>query len=175
MKPSPANKTKPKTLTALRHALDRERKAGKKIVFTNGCFDILHLGHVRYLKEARQLGQVLVVGLNSDRSVRKLKGPDRPLNRQDHRAEVLSALKSVDYVVIFSEPTPMTLIRAIRPDFLVKGGDWKKHAIVGSELVESYGGMVHSLPFTKGFSTTGLLDKMTKSSPRRRGSNLIPD
>jgi D-beta-D-heptose 7-phosphate kinase/D-beta-D-heptose 1-phosphate adenosyltransferase len=149
-----------KSLDRLLSALQKERKKSKKIVFTNGCFDILHVGHVRYLKKARALGDRLVVALNTDASVKKLKGPTRPLTSQKDRAEVLSALECVDYLIFFNDSTPERLIRAIRPDFLVKGGDWKKEAIVGWKFVESYGGKVKSLPFVKGFSTTGLIQKI---------------
>ena len=163
MKPShPKNTRKLQTLASLKRSLARDRKAGKKIVFTNGCFDILHVGHVRYLSKARSLGDKLVIGLNTDASVRKLKGPDRPVNRQKDRAEILAALSAVDHVVFFSEPTPIKLIQALEPDILVKGGDWKKKDIVGSDVVEARGGQVRSLPFAKGFSTTGLLDKIKK-------------
>ncbi len=158
----PRSLAKIKKLEALKRSLAQDRKAGKKIVFTNGCFDILHVGHVRYLSQARSLGDKLVIGLNADASVRNLKGPDRPVNRQNDRAEVLASLNAVDYVVLFSEPTPIKLIRAVQPDILVKGGDWKKKDIVGSDVVEARGGQVKSLPFAKGFSTTGLLDKLKK-------------
>ena len=151
-----------KTFKSLKSSLARDKKSGKKIVFTNGCFDILHVGHVRYLAQARNLGDVLVLGVNTDASVRKLKGPERPLNRQKDRAEVLEALEAVDYLVLFSEPTPIHLIRLVKPDFLVKGGDWRKKDIVGSDFVESYGGKVRSLPFIKGFSTTSTLEKIKK-------------
>src|SRR3989338_5995776 len=127
-------------LSRLRLLLLKKKHAGKKIVFTNGCFDILHLGHVRYLEKAKSLGDVLVVGLNSDASVRKLKGPGRPVNSVRDRAGVLKALKTVDYVTIFSDPTPLRLICKVRPDFLVKGGDWKTKDIVGADVVASYGG-----------------------------------
>ncbi len=148
--------------SSIARRLDKERKAGKKIVFTNGCFDVLHVGHVRYLCQARKLGDILVVGLNTDASVRRLKGPGRPVNSQKDRAEVLGSLAAVDYTVLFSDPTPMRLIRKVKPDLLVKGGDWKKKDIVGSDYVESYGGKVRSLPFVKGFSTTGVLGKIAK-------------
>ena len=134
----------------------------KKVVFTNGCFDILHKGHVTYLQKARKLGDVLVVGINSDASVRRLKGPDRPVNNEKDRAFILGALECVDKVVMFSEDTPEKLIRRIRPDVLVKGGDWKKKDVVGALFVESYGGTVRLIPFVKGFSTTGLLAKIQK-------------
>ena len=148
------------TLAGLLPMLARLKKAGKKIVFTNGCFDILHLGHTRYLQEAHALGDVLVIGMNTDISVRKLKGPGRPVNLKKNRAEVLAALGCVDFVVFFSEPTPQKLIQAIKPDFLVKGGDWKIKDIVGAPFVSSYGGKVKTIPYVKGFSTTGLLKKI---------------
>lgn len=156
------NPSKLKSLKSLAAALRPVRRSGKKIVFTNGCFDILHVGHVRYLNQARSLGDCLVVGLNADASVRNLKGNSRPLNCEKDRAEVLSALECVDHIAVFREDTPATLIRAVRPHLLVKGGDWKKKDIVGGEFVESYGGRVLSLPFVKGFSTTGLLEKIQK-------------
>ena len=136
------------------------RKRRLKIVFTNGCFDLLHVGHVRYLAQARKLGDVLVVGLNSDVSARRLKGAGRPVNSQGDRREVLLALKSVDCVEIFSEVTPEKLIRKVRPDFLVKGGDWDVQKIVGHDFVASYGGKTLSLPFVKGRSTTATLKKI---------------
>ena len=154
--------SKLKTLKSLTASLAREKKSGKKIVFTNGCFDILHVGHTDYLRRARNLGDVLVIGVNSDASVKKIKGPDRPVNRERDRAEILGSLASVNHLIIFSEPTPLKLIQAVRPDFLVKGGDWKKKDIVGSGFVESYGGHVRSLPFVKGYSTTGTLEKIKK-------------
>jgi len=135
------------------------RAEGKKIVFTNGCFDLIHTGHVRYLREARALGDVLVVGLNSDASVKGLK-EGRPIISESERAEVLAALEMVDYVVIFHEPTPWELINEVRPDVLVKGGDWKKEDIVGSDIVQE----VHSLPYHKGLSTTGIVERVLRSS-----------
>lgn len=149
-----------KSLSQLLLALKKDRKKSKKIVFTNGCFDILHVGHVRYLRRARALGDRLVIALNTDQSVKKIKGPERPVTAQSDRAEVLSALECVDYLIFFGEPTPESLIKAVKPDFLVKGGDWKKESIVGWKFVESYGGKVKSLPFVKGFSTTGLIQKI---------------
>ena len=136
----------------------RLRAEGKKIVFTNGCFDILHVGHIRYLKQARRLGDVLIVGLNSDKSVSAIK-PGRPLNSEKNRAEVLAALTVVDYVVIFSEKTPYNLIKALKPDTLVKGGDWKKEDIVGSDIAKD----TYSLPFVKGVSTTGTIEKIIRT------------
>ncbi|MBI2095649.1 MAG: D-glycero-beta-D-manno-heptose 1-phosphate adenylyltransferase [Candidatus Omnitrophica bacterium] len=158
----PSSPVKLKTLPALLAVLSGERKAGKKVVFTNGCFDVLHVGHVRYLRAARRLGDRLVVGLNSDASVRALKGAGRPVTHEKDRAEIVGSLESVDDVVLFSAPTPEGLIRAIRPDFLVKGGDWKTADIAGGPFVESYGGRTVSLAFYKGFSTTRLIEKIKK-------------
>ena len=150
------------SLKTLLPVLTRKNRTGKKIVFTNGCFDILHVGHVRYLQKARTLGDVLVVGLNADSSVKKIKGAGRPVNSQRARAEVLAALECVDYIVFFSGSTPLELIRAIRPQVLVKGGDWRKDKIVGAALVEAGGGLVRTLPFVPGFSTTRVLGKISK-------------
>ena len=149
-----------KSLKTIASALSKDRKKGKKVVFTNGCFDLLHVGHVRYLRQAKSLGDILVVGLNRDASVHDVKGAGRPITREKERAEVLGALEAVDYILFFAEKTPERLIRAIRPDMLVKGGDWKKNEIVGSDFVESYGGKVRSLRFVKGFSTTRLIQQI---------------
>ncbi len=135
------------------------KRAGKRVVFTNGCFDLLHPGHTRYLSEARQLGDSLLVAVNSDRSVRALKGPDRPMIPEAERAEVLAALKCVDYVTIFDELTPRTLIARMLPHVLVKGADWGLSEIVGREEVEAAGGRVVSIPVVPGFSTSGLIQK----------------
>ncbi len=137
-----------------------EKNRGKKIVFTNGCFDILHRGHVTYLAEARKLGDLLVIGLNSDGSVKRLKGPERPINNENDRRFVISQLKSVDFVEVFTEDTPLNLILTVRPDVLVKGGDWKIEQIVGGKEVQSMGGQVFSLNFVDGYSTTNLIDKI---------------
>ena len=148
------------TLSSIVNTLKQD---GKRIVFTNGCFDIIHVGHVRYLKEARELGDVLVVGLNSDISVRTIKGNNRPIVPQGERAEVLSSLKYVDYVVIFGEPDPYNTIAAIKPDVLVKGGDWGIDKIIGRDIVESYGGKVCTIPFIEGASSSGIIeDILTK-------------
>ena len=136
----------------------RLRAEGKKIVFTNGCFDILHAGHVRYLKQARRLGDVLIVGLNSDRSLSAIK-PGRPINSEKNRAEVLAGLAAVDYVVVFSEKTPYNLIKTLQPDILVKGGDWKKENIIGSDIAKE----TFSLPFVKGISTTKIIEKIIRT------------
>lgn len=134
----------------------------KKIVFTNGCFDLLHIGHVRYLQEAKKLGDMLVVGINSDASVRRLKGPQRPIQNESDRAEILAALGCVDYSVIFDEDTPLNLIKSIKPKVLVKGGDWKAENIVGSDLVLANDGQVISLSFVDGRSTTHIISKIEK-------------
>lgn len=137
-----------------------ERNHGKKIVFTNGCFDILHRGHVTYLAEARKLGDLLVVGVNADASVKRLKGPERPINNENDRSFVLSQLKSVDFTEIFTEDTPLNLILTVKPNVLVKGGDWKIDQIVGGKEVQSMGGQVFSLNFVDGYSTTNLIEKI---------------
>ncbi len=131
----------------------------EKIVFTNGCFDLLHVGHVRYLQEAKAQGSLLVVGVNSDASVKRLKGPTRPIQNENDRAEILAALKAVDFTIIFTEDTPEKLIHSVHPDVLVKGGDWKIEQIVGAEFVLSYGGEVKSLQFVEGRSTTKIIEK----------------
>lgn len=137
-----------------------EKNRGKKIVFTNGCFDILHRGHVTYLTEAKKLGDLLVVGLNSDASVKRLKGPERPINNEKDRQYVLSQLKAVDFVEIFTEDTPLNLILTVKPGVLVKGGDWKIEQIVGGKEVQAAGGQVFSLNFVDGYSTTSLIEKI---------------
>lgn len=142
----------------------RTRHAGRRVVFTNGVFDLLHPGHVRYLRQARALGDVLIVGLNGDTSVRRNKGPDRPINSQDERAEILSALECVDAVVVFDEETPADIIAAVQPDVLVKGADWAEDAIVGRDTVEARGGEVVRIPVERGFSTTAILNRI-KSLP----------
>jgi glycerol-3-phosphate cytidylyltransferase len=139
-----------------------ERKS--KVVFTNGCFDLIHLGHVRYLKEAKNLGDILVVGLNSDYSVKKLKGKGRPILPQEARAEIISSLSFVDYVVIFDEETPERLISLIKPDVHVKGGDYKGKEIPERKIVESYGGKVILVNMVKGYSTTSLIEKVKKDA-----------
>jgi rfaE bifunctional protein nucleotidyltransferase chain/domain len=141
--------------------VERARREGKKIVFTNGVFDILHPGHVRYLKDARALGDVLIVGVNSDRSARAQgKAPDRPINTEAERREVLAALASVDAVVVFDEETPHEIIKAIQPDILVKGADWGENAIVGRDIVEARGGRVVRMKVAEGYSTTEILKRI---------------
>jgi D-beta-D-heptose 7-phosphate kinase/D-beta-D-heptose 1-phosphate adenosyltransferase len=145
-------------------ATEREhlRREGKRVVFTNGCFDLLHPGHIRYLAQARALGDALIVAINSDRSVRELKGKGRPILNEQERAEVLSALESVDFIVIFDEETPRELIAAVVPDVLVKGGDWTIDKIVGREEVEAGGGRVLSLPYVQGQSTSGIIERILR-------------
>lgn len=138
----------------------KSQLAGKRVVFTNGCFDILHRGHVAYLNEARAQGDLLVVGLNSDESVKRLKGPDRPVNSEDDRRFMLLNLKAVDHVLIFTEDTPYELIKSLAPQVLVKGGDWKPEQIVGSDLVLANGGEVKSLQFVEGHSTSKIISKV---------------
>ena len=152
--------------TLLRIIKDLKAK-GKRIVFTNGCFDLLHIGHIRYLEEAKALGDVLVVGVNSDSSVRKLKGPKRPVLTEEERTEILSGLGCVDYITIFDERDPLKLITSLHPDVLVKGGDWTKDQIVGSEVVERSGGEVVILPFVQGASTSNLINIILKKYEKR--------
>ena len=139
--------------------------SGQKIVFTNGCFDLLHVGHVRYLAEARSHGDLLIVGLNSDASVQMIKGPRRPIVSQAHRAEVLASLMCVDYVVIFEEPDPLRLIQTVKPDVLVKGEDWAENAIIGAEDVESRGGKIVRISFVEKASTSGIIEAILQKHP----------
>lgn len=138
------------------------RAAGKTIVFTNGCFDIIHTGHTRYLATAKSFGDVLVVAVNSDSSVRLIKGEKRPINPESDRMETLAALESVDFVTIFNEPDPYRVISAIQPDILVKGGDWPIEKIIGRDVVEARGGRVVNVPYVEGASTTGIIEKIVK-------------
>lgn len=140
------------------------REAGQRVVFTNGCFDLLHPGHIRYLREARSLGDALIIAINSDRAVRELKGSSRPILNQFERAEVLAALEMVDFVTIFDELDPRSTIVALQPDVLVKGGDWEINQIIGREEVEATGGVVRSLPFVSGISTTDIVNRILKTS-----------
>lgn len=148
------------TITELGPFITRLRAAGKTIVFTNGVFDLLHPGHVRYLQHARTLGDVLIVGVNSDRSVRTNKGPGRPITVEAERVELLEALACVDAVVVFDEETPHEIISAVQPDVLVKGADWAEDAIVGRDIVEARGGRVVRVPVEAGYSTTAILAKI---------------
>lgn len=152
-----------KELLSLNEFLEIRKKIkqeGKKLVFTNGCFDIIHRGHVSYLNRAKALGDYLVVALNSDESVRRLKGEGRPINKLEDRAFVVANLKAVDFVVSFDEDTPFKIISAIIPDVLVKGGDWQLVQIVGRDIVEANGGKVYSLPYVENYSTTSIINKM---------------
>lgn len=162
MKPIQNLQTRILRLSELEQKAAEWRAAGKKIAFTNGCFDILHAGHIASLVEAAQQGDVLVVALNSDESVKKLKGPARPLNDEVARATVMAALGVVDAVIIFSEPTPLELIIALKPDVLVKGGDYKVEDIAGAKEVIETGGRVVINPIVEGFSTTAIINKMSK-------------
>ncbi|MFC1567104.1 D-glycero-beta-D-manno-heptose 1-phosphate adenylyltransferase [bacterium] len=152
--------TKLKSVPKLIPILNKLRKENKKIVFTNGCFDILHKGHIKYLKDAKKCGDILVIGLNSDTSVRALKGKNRPIYPQSERAEVLSALDCVDYIVLFDESTPYQIIKKVSPDILVKGGDYTLGTIVGRRFVHSKGGRVITIPLVKGKSTSDIIKKI---------------
>ena len=153
-------KSKIKSLKQIQTIAENLRKNGKKIVFTNGCFDILHAGHVSYLSRAKQMGDVLVVGLNSDRSVREIKGSSRPVNSENARAIVLSALEAVDFVVVFGERDPLRLICTVKPHVLVKGSDWQIQKMVGAKEVKAWNGTVRRIPLLKGYSTTGCIKKL---------------
>lgn len=150
-------------MASLKKVLAEARAKGEKVVFTNGCFDVLHGGHLHLLREAKKLGDLLVVGLNSDSSVKAIKGPDRPVLPESDRAELIAALEMVDYVILFGEPDPYRLIRELRPDVLVKGGDWQKQAIVGADIVESAGGKVAVVEYLRGHSTTDIIERMRKN------------
>jgi len=152
--------TKLLTKEALVRERERLRREGKRLVFTNGCFDLLHPGHVRYLGQARAMGDALVVALNGDRSVRNLKGQGRPILKEQERAEVISGLEAVDYVTIFDEETPRELIAELLPDVLVKGGDWPLDQIIGREEVEASGGRAVSLPYVEGSSTSEIIERV---------------
>lgn len=156
------------THSELAQALSRDNGGPQKLVFTNGCFDLLHVGHIRYLQEARKLGDALFVGVNSDASVKRLKGPERPLQNENDRAEILAALGCVDFVCLFEEDTPENLIRTVKPRVLVKGGDWRIDQIVGADFVQSTGGQVYSLNFIEGRSTTRLIDKARAADAQKR-------
>lgn len=151
-------KTKIVGLKVLRREIAQLRQQGKTIAFTNGCFDILHFGHVQYLQKAKGRGRVLIIGLNSDRSVRRIKGPQRPIVPQKARAAVLAALACVDYVTIFSEETPQKLIAALKPDVLIKGADWKGKTVAGSDVVCAYGGKVEYVRYIPRYSSTNIIE-----------------
>ena len=160
--PAPAARDKIKPFRALVGVVRRANARGRRVVFTNGCFDLLHAGHVKLFEHARRQGDLLIVGLNSDRSVRALKGPGRPVLSQRDRALLLAALQSVDYVTIFNERTPRQLIERLRPDVLMKGADWGPGQIVGSDVVRRKGGRVVRCPLLKGYSTTAIIQRIKK-------------
>jgi len=155
--------TKVKKIAPLKRIASALRKKGRRIVFTNGCFDILHYGHVMYLEKAKSSGDCLIVGINSDQSVKRIKGPNRPVVNEFDRARVLAGLESVDFVVIFNEDDPLKLIRALKPDVLIKGSDWENKGIIGSDFVRSYGGKVLTVKLAQGRSTTNLIKKIAKT------------
>lgn len=155
-------KNKIKSAPALKKIIISLKRRGKRIVFTNGCFDILHKGHIELFKKAKSLGDVLIVAINSDRSVRKIKGPKRPINTAKDRAFILSAIELIDFITIFEEVEPGRIIKELNPDVLVKGGDWKRKEIVGKNFVESKGGEVYSIPLIKGCSTSRLIEIIAK-------------
>ena len=157
-----------KAKNELQKILEGLKRGGKRIVFTNGCFDILHIGHVRCLEEAKKRGNILIVALNSDRSIRSIKGPSRPFTPEAERAEVLSALACVDYVVIFDEPDPLELISSLKPNILVKGGDWTPETTIGREVVEGTGGKVVIIPQIQGVSTSTIIDRIVKKGGKAR-------
>ncbi len=155
------------TIAEAQALVARLRAAAKIVVFTNGVFDLLHPGHVRYLQQARALGDALIVGVNSDRSARANKGPSRPVNPEEERAELVAALACVDGVVVFDDDTPQELIAALQPDVLVKGADWAADAIVGRDVVEARGGMVVRVPVERGHATTAIIEKIRRESSNR--------
>jgi len=155
-------RNKIKDLSSLKKKIEALKAQGKRIVFTNGCFDLLHPGHTRYLYAARNLGDYLVVAVNTDRSVKAIKGEHRPIQSQDERTEILAALSFVDAVVLFDEDNPLEIVRHLLPDVLVKGGDWTEDKIIGADEVKQAGGVVKSLPFVAGYSTTAIIEKIKK-------------
>ncbi len=151
-----------KDLTSVKKEIEALKAQGKRIVFTNGCFDLLHPGHTRYLYAARQMGDYLVVAVNTDRSVKAIKGAHRPIQSQDERMELLAALSFVDALVLFDEDNPLKIIHHLVPDVLVKGGDWTEDKIIGADVVKKAGGVVKSVPFVTGYSTTALIEKIRR-------------
>ncbi len=149
--------------STLHKILDNLKDKGKKIVFTNGCFDIVHPGHIDYLKKAKALGDILVVGVNSDNSIKRIKGEFRPINNELDRIKILEAFYFIDFITVFDEDTPYNLIKLIKPDVLVKGGDWDLKDIVGKDIVEKNGGYVKTIPFLEGYSTTKIIEKIFKN------------
>lgn len=161
-------KTKIVKLSTLKRKIAQLKRTRRKIAFTNGCFDILHAGHVSYLEQAKKSGRILIVGLNSDRSVKKIKGLNRPVVGEKQRAVILAALACVDYVVLFHEETPLKLIEAVKPDILIKGADWKKKGIIGSENVRAHGGKIEYIKFISGFSSSNIIERIAKSAKKKR-------
>jgi D-beta-D-heptose 7-phosphate kinase/D-beta-D-heptose 1-phosphate adenosyltransferase len=155
----------------LNKKLDSLRKKNNKIVFTNGCFDIIHPGHIDYLKKAKALGDILVIGINSDSSIKRIKGAFRPINSENNRLKILEAFYFVDFLTIFNEDTPYNLIDLVKPDILVKGGDWNISEIVGKNIVEKYGGIVKIIPLLEGYSTSNIIDKILKNYSNEYCSN----
>ncbi len=151
-----------KKIDELKRIVSSAKRDGKKAVLTNGCFDLLHCGHLHLLNEARKLGDLLIVALNSDSSVRKIKGEDRPIFSESERAPLIAALEMVDYVILFDSPDPLGLIEELRPDVLVKGGDWDRKEIIGANVVEKDGGTVAVVPYLQGYSTTNIIERMCK-------------
>lgn len=159
---SPFLRGKIKNLNSLKKIVSRIKKQGKKIVFTNGCFDILHYGHAKYLEDAKRKGDILIVGVNNDRSVRRIKGNKRPIVNESDRISLIAALESVDYAVLFNEDTPIKVIEALSPNILVKGADWEKGNIVGEDIVSKLGGKVVRIKLVKGRSTSNIIKKIAK-------------
>ncbi|MFH1092003.1 MAG: D-glycero-beta-D-manno-heptose 1-phosphate adenylyltransferase [Pseudomonadota bacterium] len=157
------------TWNEARQRVQARQAGGGRVVFTNGCFDLLHVGHLRYLAQARAWGDFLIIGLNSDRSVETIKGPPRPIIPQDQRTEILAGLTLVDAVVIFDQPDPLELITFLQPDLLVKGGDWSVEKIIGREVVEARGGRALTVPLTPGISTTAILERIRTGKPIKNG------
>jgi len=158
------SRAKIKNLRELRKEISRLKAKGKRVAFTNGCFDLLHYGHVKYLEDAKRKGDILVVAINQDASIRRIKGDKRPIVNEQDRARIVAALESVDYVTLFKEDTPLKVIKLLKPDILVKGADWNKDNIVGADFVLSYGGRVATIKLVKGRSTSGLIEKIAKIS-----------
>lgn len=155
--------SKIKSFAQLRKIIPGLKTKGKKIVFTNGCFDILHYGHIQYLEKAKSKGDILVIAVNSDRSIKNIKGPGRPIIKQADRLKVLAALEAADYVTLFQENTPLKVILALKPDILIKGADWSKNKIIGADYVTKQGGKVYTIKMAKGRSTTNLIKKIAKT------------
>ena len=160
-------KDKIKDLKVLTELVSEHKKEGRKIVFTNGCYDLLHIGHIKCFQESKNLGDILIVALNSDRSVRALKGPSRPIIPEEERAEIIAAMESVDYVTIFDQEDPLEIISTVKPDVLVKGGDWSIDTIVGRDVVESCGGKVLSLPMVPGISTSRIIEDIVSHTTQK--------